>query len=64
MCIAYQSGSKTKQIIKNRYPNEPQTVKRFNYVIENGKIHIANGTDVQVAGTLKINSQGYVKSIS
>ena len=85
-----KSGSKTKQIIKNRYPNEPQTGKRFNYVIENRKIHIANGiqnTDfvidmdgnlylgrghsflangmnVQAAGTLKVNSQGYVRSIS
>lgn len=80
----------SKQIIKNRYPNEPQAGKRFNFAIENGKIHIengiqnvdfvidmngnlhlgrghsflANGMDVQAAGTLKVNSQGYVRAIS
>ena len=85
-----KSGSGSKQIIQNRYPNELQAGKRFNYAIENGKVHIengihnvnfvidmdgnlhlgqghsflANGMDVQAAGTLKVNSQGYVRAIS
>ena len=34
-----------------------------NLHIGSGHSYIANGADVQAAGTMKINSQGYVKSI-
>ena len=85
----FESGSEI-QTIHNRFPNEIQSGRRFNYSIDNGKIYLengiqevdfvidmngnlhlgrghsalANGADVQAAGTMKINSQGYVRTIT
>ena len=85
----FESGSEI-QTIHNRFPNEIQSGRWFNYSIGNGKIYLengiqevdfvidmngnlrlgrghsalANGADVQAAGTIKINSQGYVRSIT
>ena len=84
------STNGTKQKIKNRFPDEVQSGKMFQYIIEDGKIHLANGIryvdfvidmdgnlflgtghsflargmDVQAAGCLKLNSQGYVRVIN
>lgn len=78
------------QIIRNRYPEEPQVGRDIGYTIENGRVYVANGVqkvdfvitmdgnlhigsghsylanraDVQAAGTMKINSQGYVRAIT
>lgn len=35
-----------------------------NLHIGSGHSYLANGADVQEAGTMKINSQGYVRSIT
>lgn len=82
--------NKPIQTIKNRYPNEPQPGKEFDYKIEDGKLlirdgirevdfivdmegnlHIgrghsflAGGNDVQAAGSIKINDQGYIRQIT
>lgn len=81
---------KTPQIIKNRYPNESQSGKVFEHVLENGQIKIrdgireadfiidingnlkvgrghaflSNGSDVQAAGKIKIDSFGNVRRIT
>ncbi len=78
------------QTIQNRFPDEVQSGKRFDYSIDNGKIYLnngiqevdfvidmdgnlhlgqghsflASGVDVQAAGTLKVNSQGYIRRIT
>ena len=85
---ADESGNEI-QTIHNRFPNEIQSGRRFNYSIDNGKIYLengiqevdfvidmdgnlhlgrghsflANGKNVQAAGQLKVNSQGYVRRI-
>ena len=40
---AAKMGSKTVQSINNKFPNDNQVGKIFNYTIENGKVHINNG---------------------
>ncbi len=79
-----------KQAIPNRYPNEPQSGKRFEYNVSDGKLkirdgineadfvvdmdgnlnigrghsYLANGMDVQAAGTLKVNHNGQIRKIT
>lgn len=86
--VSEESGA--TQIIRNRYPEEPQVGRDIGYTIENGRVYVANGVqkvdfvitmdgnlhigsghsylanraDVQAAGTMKINSQGYVRAIT
>ena len=78
------------QTITNKFPNENQTGKTFDFTMEDGKINIgngiqevdfvidmdgnlhigrghsylSNGNSVQAAGTMKVNSQGYIRLIS
>jgi hypothetical protein len=52
-------GADTNQVIKNRYPNETQVGKKFDYSIENGKLKIENGIKevdfiIDADGTLQI----------
>lgn len=41
--VISESGSASIQTIKNKFPNDNQAGKRFNYTLENGKVHIENG---------------------
>ena len=85
-----KDGSGSVQTISNKFPNDNQAGKRFNYTIENGRVHIENGvqnvdfvidmdgnlhigrghsylaggSSVQAAGTMKVNSQGYIRLIT
>ncbi len=85
-----EGGSGSVQTISNKFPNDNQAGKSFNYTAENGRIHIENGiknvdfvidmdgnlhigrghsylaggNSVQAAGTMKVNSQGYVRLIT
>ena len=78
------------QTITNKFPNENQTGKTFDFTMEDGKINIgngiqevdfvidmdgnlhigrghsylSNGNSVQAAGTMKVNSQGYIRLIT
>ena len=78
------------QTINNKFPNDNQIGKNFNYTIDNGRIYTDNGIQnvdfvidinnnlhigrghsylsagdpVQAAGTMKINSQGYIRLIT
>jgi hypothetical protein len=84
-----KGGTNPAQTIHNRYPNEPQAGKSYNYAIKDGKLkvengikevdfvvdmdgnlhvgkghsYLANGRDVQAAGSMKVNNQGYVRRI-
>lgn len=85
-----ESGSGSVQTISNKFPNDNQAGKRFDYITENGRVHIENGvqnvdfvmdmdgnlhigrghsylaggSSVQAAGTMKVNSQGYIRLIT
>ena len=85
-----KSGSGSVQTISNKFPNDNQAGKRFDYITENGRVHIENGvqnvdfvmdmdgnlhigrghsylaggSSVQAAGTMKVNSQGYIRLIT
>lgn len=87
---ALKSGSGSVQTISNKFPNDNQAGKRFDYITENGRVHIENGvqnvdfvidmdgnlhigrghsylaggSSVQAAGTMKVNSQGYIRLIT
>ena len=89
-CEAVESGSGSVQTISNKFPNDNQAGKRFDYITENGRVHIENGvqnvdfvmdmdgnlhigrghsylaggSSVQAAGTMKVNSQGYIRLIT
>ena len=78
------------QTIDNKFPNDNQMGKTFDFTVEDGKVHIkngiqrvdfvididgnlyigrghsylANGNPVQAAGTMKVNSQGYIRLIT
>ena len=82
--------SASVQTIINKFSNDKQTGKRFNYTMKNGRIHIENGiqtvdfvidmkgnlhigrghsylasgSSVQAAGTMQVNSQGYIRLIT
>ena len=86
------SGEKysSKQSINNKFPNDNQSGKEYDYVFDGGRIHTKNGVrdfdfiidmdgnlhigsghsylskgkNVQAAGTMKINSQGYIRNIT
>ena len=83
-------SSNIVQTINNKFPNDNQVGKRFNFTTENGRIHIdggvqnvdfvidmdgnlhlgrghsylSDGSSVQAAGTIKVNSQGYIRLIT
>ena len=83
-------GNGNTQTISNKFPNDNQAGKNFNYTIKDGKIYIENGIqevdfvidmngnlsigrghsylakgqNVQAAGTMKVNSQGYIRNIT
>ncbi len=85
-----QNSNSGKQTIHNRYPNETQSGKEFEYNVSDGKLQIrdginevdfvvdmdgnlhigrghsylANGMDVQAAGTLKVNNNGQIRKIT
>ena len=85
-----RNGNNSVQTISNKFPNDNQAGKRFNYTTENGRIHIENGVrnvnfvidmdnnlhigrghsylaggnSVQAAGSMKVNSQGYIRLIT
>ena len=87
--VRSEDGSGAVQTISNKFPNDDQAGKRFNYTIENGRVqmengiqnvdfvidmdgnlhidrghsYLADGSSVQAAGTMKVNSQGYVRLI-
>ena len=87
---AFRGGKSSVQAISNKFPNDNQVGKRFNYTTENGRVHIENGvqyvdfvidmdgnlhigrghsylaggSSVQAAGTMKVNSQGYIRLIT
>lgn len=89
-CEVAESGSGSVQTISNKFPNDNQAGKRFDYITENGRVHIENGvqnvdfvmdmggnlhigrghsylaggSSVQAAGTMKVNSQGYIRLIT
>lgn len=78
------------QTIDNKFPNDNQAGRTFDFTVEDGKINIENGIqkvefvidmdgnlhigrghsylsggqNVQAAGTMKVNSQGYIRNIS
>lgn len=88
--LVKSKGDFGKQIISNKFPNDNQAGRIFNYTIEGGKINIENGIQnvdfvidmngnlhigrghsylaggqsVQAAGTMKVNSQGYIRNIT
>ena len=83
-------GASGTQTINNKFPNENQAGRTFNFTVEDGRLNIENGIqevdfvidmdgdlyigsghsylsggqNVQAAGTMKVNSQGYIRNIS
>ena len=89
-CIGSGEKYSSKQSINNKFPNDNQSGKEYDYVFDGGRIHTKNGVrdfdfiigmdgnlhigsghsylsrgkNVQAAGTMKINSQGYIRNIT
>ena len=88
-CPLKQKTNNT-QIISNKFPNDNQIGRTYDFTISDGKIilengvqdvdfiidmdgnlhigsghsYLAGGQDVQAAGTMKVNSQGYIRNIT
>ncbi|MEY8268790.1 PAAR-like protein [Lachnospiraceae bacterium 64-25] len=84
-----EGGART-QTINNKFPNDNQAGRTFDFTVEDGKILIENGIqevdfvidmdgnlyigrghsylsggqNVQAVGTMKVNSQGYIRNIT
>ena len=89
MCTPKKSNDSVQEI-NNKFPDDDQVGRQFDYTIDNGRIHIengiqnadfiidmdgnlklgrghsylANGGNVQAAGTIKVNSQGRIRLIT
>ena len=89
MCTPKKSNDSVQEI-NNKFPDDGQVGRQFDYTIDNGRIHIengiqnadfiidmdgnlklgrghsylANGGNVQAAGTIKVNSQGRIRLIT
>ncbi|MBR1930230.1 MAG: hypothetical protein IJ833_01970, partial [Lachnospiraceae bacterium] len=88
--VTVGDGGSGRQTISNKFPDDNQVGKTFNFTIEEGRINIENGIqevdfiidmdgnlhigrghsylsggrNVQAAGTIKVNSQGYIRNIT